>query len=68
MQSGLKEENHIGIEKFNYELPDLRAKIGALQSENNLLRQDLKDMTADYYSLLNRIKELSEEKIDNANI
>jgi predicted nuclease with TOPRIM domain len=52
----------------DYELPDLRAKIGALQSENNLLREDLKNMTAAYYGLLNRIKELSEEKIDNANI
>lgn len=56
------------VDKLNYELPDLRAKIGALQAENNLLRQDLKDMTASYYSLLNRIKELSEEKLDNANI
>ena len=56
------------VDNLNYELPNLRAKIGALQSENNLLRQDLKDMTAAYYGLLNRIKELSEEKIDNANI
>ena len=56
------------MEKLNYELPDLRAKISALQSENNLLRQDLKEMTASYYSLLNRIKELSEEKLDNADI
>ena len=56
------------VDNLNYELPDLRAKIGALQSENNLLRQDLKDMTSAYYGLLNRIKELSEEKIDNANI
>tara|TARA_A200000159_G_C7216277_1_gene294207 strand:- start:28 stop:198 length:171 start_codon:yes stop_codon:yes gene_type:complete len=56
------------MEKLNYELPDLRAKIGALQSENNLLREDLKNMTEAYYGLLNRIKELSEEKLDNANI
>ena len=56
------------VDNLNYELPDLRAKIGALQAENNLLRQDLKDMTASYYSLLNRIKELSEEKLDNADI
>jgi predicted nuclease with TOPRIM domain len=69
-QHGKKEKGHIGmtVDNLDYELPDLRAKIGALQAENNLLRQDLKDMTASYYSLLNRIKELSEEKLDNANI
>jgi predicted nuclease with TOPRIM domain len=65
---GKIEKGLIGMTVINYELPDLRAKIGALQAENNLLRQDLKDMTAAYYGLLNRIKELSEEKIDNANI
>ena len=69
-QHGKKEKGLIGmtVDNLNYELPDLRAKIGALQAENNLLRQDLKDMTASYYSLLNRIKELSEEKLDNADI
>tara|TARA_X000000950_G_C13517993_1_gene498433 strand:+ start:116 stop:340 length:225 start_codon:yes stop_codon:yes gene_type:complete len=65
---GKKEKGLIGMTVTDYELPDLRAKIGALQSENNLLREDLKSMTAAYYGLLNRIKELSEEKIDNANI
>jgi predicted nuclease with TOPRIM domain len=65
---GKKEKGLIGMTVQNYELPDLRAKIGALQTENNLLREDLKDMTASYYGLLNRIKELSEEKIDNADI
>jgi predicted nuclease with TOPRIM domain len=65
---GKIEKGLIGMTVINYELPDLRAKIGALQAENNLLRQDLKDMTAAYYGLLNRIKELSEEKIDNADI
>ena len=69
-QHGKKEKGLIGmtVDNLNYELPELRAKIGALQAENNLLRQDLKDMTASYYILLNRIKELSEEKLDNANI
>ena len=56
------------MEDLNYELPNLRAKVASLQQENQLLRQDLKDMTASYYSLLNRIKELSEEKLDNADI
>ena len=56
------------VDNLNYELPNLRAKIGALQSENEMLRQDLKDMTEAYYGLINRIKKLSEEKLDNANI
>ena len=55
-------------DNLNYELPNLRAKIGALQSENEMLRQDLKDMTEAYYGLLNRVKELSEEKFNNANV
>ena len=33
------------VDNLNYELPNLRIKIGALQSENEMLRQDLKDMT-----------------------
>ena len=56
------------VDKLNYELPNLRAKIGALQSENEMLRQDLKDMTEAYYGLLNRVKELSEEKFNHANV
>ena len=55
-------------DNLNYELPNLRAKIGALQSENEMLRQDLKDMTEAYYGLLNRVKELSEEKFNHANV
>ena len=56
------------VDNLNYELPNLRAKIGALEAENEMLRHDLKDMTQAYYGLLNRIKELSEEKLDNADI
>ena len=56
------------VDNLNYELPNLRAKIGALQSENEMLRGDLKNMTEAYYGLLNRIKELSEEKYSNANV
>jgi prefoldin subunit 5 len=56
------------VDNLNYELPNLRAKIGALQSENEMLRQDLKDMTEAYYGLLNRVKELSEEKFNHANV
>ena len=55
-------------DNLNYELPNLRAKIGALQSENEMLRQDLKDMTEAYYGLLNRVKELSEEKFNHADV
>jgi predicted nuclease with TOPRIM domain len=65
LQNGLKEERRIGMDNLNYELPELRAKVGSLQQENEALRHDLKDMTASYYSLLNRIKELT-EKTDNA--
>ena len=56
------------VDNLNYELPNLRAKIGALQSENEMLRQDLKDMSEAYYGLLNRVKELSEEKFNHANV
>ena len=53
---------------WNYEQPELRAKVANLQQENMMLRSDLKDMTQAYYGLLNRIKELSEEKLNNANV
>ncbi len=56
------------VDNLNYELPNLRAKIGELQSENEMLRGDLKNMTEAYYGLINRIKELSEEKLNNANV
>ncbi len=56
------------VDNLNYELPNLRAKIGALEAENEMLRGDLKNMTEAYYGLINRIKELSEEKLNNANV
>ena len=52
------------MSKWDYELPELRAKIGTLQQENESLKHDLKEMTASYYALLNRIKELTENKDD----
>ena len=56
------------VDNLNYELPNLRAKIGTLEAENEMLRGDLKNMTEAYYGLINRIKELSEEKLNNANV
>ena len=56
------------VDNLNYELPNLRAKIGTLEVENEVLRNDLKNMTEAYYGLLNRIKVLSEEKYNNANV
>ena len=56
------------VDNLNYELPNLRAKIGTLEAENEVLRNDLKSMTEAYYGLINRIKELSEEKLNNANV
>ena len=56
------------VDNLNYELPNLRAKIGTLEAENEMLRGDLKNMTEAYYGLQNRIKELSEEKYSNANV
>lgn len=53
---------------WNYEQPELRAKVANLQQENQILREDLKNLTEAYYMLINRIKKLSEEKLDNANI
>ena len=47
---------------LDYELPDLRAKIGTLQQENEVLRRDMKELTEAYYGLLNRLKELTETK------
>ena len=56
------------VDNLNYELPNLRAKIGTLEAENEVLRNHLKSMTEAYYGLINRIKELSEEKYSNANV
>ncbi len=53
---------------WNYEQPELRAKVANLQQENQILREDLKNLTEAYYMLINRIKKLSEENLHNANI
>ena len=53
---------------WNYEQPELRAKVANLQQEVEILRADNKSLTEAYYGLINRIKELSEEKLYNANI
>ena len=53
---------------WNYEQPELRAKVANLQQEVEILRADNKSLTEAYYGLINRIKELSEEKLHNANI
>ena len=53
---------------WNYEQPELRAKVANLQAENEILKNDIRSLTEAYYGLLNRIKKLSEEKLDNANI
>lgn len=53
---------------WNYEQPELRARVANLQAENEILRNDIRSLTEAYYGLLNRIKKLSEEKLDNANI
>ena len=46
-----------------------RAKVANLEtSENQILREDLKNLTQAYYMLINRIKKLSEENLHNANI
>lgn len=55
------------MSKWDYEVPELRAKVANLQAENQALRHDLKEMTASYYALLNRVKELTENK-DNAKL
>ncbi len=47
---------------WNYEQPELRAKVANLQAENEILRNDIKSLTEAYYGLLNRIKELTENK------
>ena len=53
---------------WNYEQPELRARVANLQAENEILRNDIRSLTEAYYGRLNRIKKLSEEKLDNANI
>ena len=57
-----------GTERLELRAVELRAKVANLQQENEILRQDLKSLTEAYYGLINRIKEISEEKLDNANI
>ena len=45
------------MSKWDYELPELRAKIGSLTAENEALRHDLKEMTSAYYGVINRLKD-----------
>jgi len=61
LQNGLKEGRRIGMDNLNYELPELRAKIGQLQQENETLKRDMKELTEAYYGVLNRLKELTAE-------
>jgi len=49
------------MNKWDYELPELRAKVASLSSENESLRNDNKQLTEAYYGVLNRLKELTEE-------
>ena len=49
------------MDNLNYELPELRAKIGQLQQENEALREDNKQLTEAYYGVINRLKELTSE-------
>ena len=57
-----------GTERLELRASELRAKLVQLQAENEILRNDIRSLTEAYYGLLNRIKKLSEEKLDNANI
>ena len=49
------------MSKWDYELPELRAKVANLEQENQVLRNDIIELTKSYYSVLNRVKELTEE-------
>ena len=45
------------MSKWDYELPELRAKVATLTAENEALKYDLKEMTASYYGVINRLKD-----------
>jgi len=51
--------NHLGEPEslLDYEAPQLRAKIGELTLEIDLLKRDLKELTECYYNLLKKMSE-----------
>ena len=47
---------------WDYELPELRAKVASLEGEISVRKRDSAEQTKAYYSLINRVKELTEER------
>jgi len=45
------------MNKWDYELPELRAKVANLTAENETLKHDLKELTSSYYGVLNRLRD-----------
>ena len=54
-----EEEDKTAEKKWDYENPLLRAKIGDLEAQIDIMKKDHKELTAAYYSVLNRLKEVT---------
>ena len=56
-----REEQDKTVEKnWDYENPLLRAKIGDLEAQIDIMKKDHQELTAAYYSVLKRLKEVTE--------
>ncbi len=56
-----EEEEKTAEKKWDYETPLLRAKIGDLEQEINVLKTDLKELTQCYYTVLKRLADVTKE-------
>ena len=54
-----EEQDKTAEKKWDYENPLLRAKIGDLEAQIDIMKKDHQELTAAYYSVLNRLKEVT---------
>ena len=55
----VKVDEGLNLDKTGNEL--YRRELVALSTKVDLMQEDMKNLTSDYYKLINRVKELSEE-------
>ena len=60
-----EEEDKTLEKKWDYENPLLRAKIGDLQVQIDLMKEDHKQLTEAYYSVLERLKEVTDSGVSS---
>ena len=54
-----EEEDKTVEKKWDYENPLLRAKIADLEAQIDIMKKDQQELTDAYYSVLNRLKEVT---------